>query len=113
MKGETVTVSVRTQNGVDAGNNPIWEWADEDVENVLVGPPNGSNGPDSNRPDGVSVDLNLYFPRSWQFRSLRGAKVFVRDDPTPFFVVGDPMPVDGGMQPTAWNLVVPVSHTEG
>lgn len=113
MKGETVTVSTRTQTGVDDGNNPTWEWADETVENVLVGPPSGSNGPDSSRPDGITVDLNLYFPRSWVFHSLRGAKVLIRGNPVPYYVVGDPLPVDGGMTPTQWNLTVPVSHTEG
>lgn len=113
MKGETVILIRRIQDGLDEGNNPIYKNVTEEVSNVLVGPPNGENSNDSNRPDGVTVDATLYFPRSFQGGSVRGAKVRIRDDPAAFKVVGNPFPVDGGMTPTDWNMAVEVTRSQG
>ena len=51
------------------------------------------------------------FPRSYEFRSLRGAGV--RIDGHEYKVIGDPRPLGGGMKPTAWNLTVEVTDAEG
>lgn len=111
MRGETVTVIRRVEAGVDEGNDPVYEDVPEDVGNVLVGPASGSNSGDSTRPDGVQVDATLYFPRSYPGGSVRGCDVLVRGDL--YHVVGDPFPVDGGMAPTAWNMAVDVTRSEG
>lgn len=111
MKGETITVMRRTQTGLDEGNNPVYEDVAEEVPNVLVGAPNGDNAGDSNRPDGIRIDANLYFPRDYKGDALRGQTIVVRGHP--YKVVGDPFPVDGGMTPTEWNMTVPVTRSDG
>ena len=110
MRGEQVTVITREQAGVDAGNNPVWETARLDVDNVLVGPPNGTNAA-GQRPDGQTVSATLYFPRTYAGPELRNLDIEVRG--RKYHVVGDPMPVDGGMKPTAWNMAVDVQRSEG
>ena len=111
MRGETVIIKRRKQTGVDAGNNPVWEPAEESVDNVMVQSPNGSNASDSTRPDGITVDLTLQFPRTYAGGSLRGQTIAVRG--IDYRVVGDPIPLDGGMTPTQWNMTVNVTRSEG
>ena len=38
IKGITVTLILKIQSGTDAFNRPIYEYIEEDVENVLVAP---------------------------------------------------------------------------
>ncbi|MCH9275673.1 hypothetical protein JS533_005215 [Bifidobacterium amazonense] len=111
MRGETIIVVRRVQVGVDEGNNPVYETEQETVANVLVGSPNGENAADSNRPDGIQIDADLYFPRSYTGVPLRGQSVIVKG--RKYRVVGDPFPVDGGMTPTDWNMTVPVTRSDG
>lgn len=112
MRGERVTVTWLTPTGrVDGGNSPILESESETIDDVLVKPGADSNATDSTRPDGITVALTLAFPRSWTYRSLRGARVTVRG--TDYEVVGDPIPVLGGMTPTRWNLLVELTDTRG
>lgn len=110
MRGEQVTVIAREKTGVDAGNNPVWKPVRIPVDNVLVGPPSGANAGDT-RPDGQTVSATLCFPRSYAGPALRNLDIEVRG--AVFHVVGAPMPVDGGMKPTAWNLAVDVTRSEG
>lgn len=111
MRGETIIVERRVKTGVDEGNNPIYETELEQVSNVLVGPPNGKNATDSNRPDGVQIDADLYFPRRYAGAPLQGQSIIVRE--RRYRVVGDPLPIDGGMTPTDWNMTVPVTRSDG
>lgn len=116
MKGETVTVLFPVFNGVDALNNPIEaEPKEEQVENVLVSPGSGAsanaNADSELQPYGIEVSRICYFPRSWTYKSLRGAKIRIRG--REYSVLGDPEPLDGGMSPTAWNLEVDVTDKEG
>lgn len=111
MKGETVTVLRRVQTCLDEGNNPVYETKPETVSNVLVGAPNGENPGDSNRPNSIRIDANLYFPRDYKGDALRGQTIVVRGHE--YKVVGDPFPVDGGMTPTEWNMTVPVTRSDG
>lgn len=112
MRGETVKVARYTPTGeADPGGSPVTKVDIESVGNVLVSPGAMSNATDSLRPDGVTVAFTCLFPRSYEFRSLRGAGV--RIDGHEYKVIGDPRPLDGGMKPTAWNLTVEVTDTEG
>lgn len=113
MRGETVTVIRHTTTGVDEYGNPVHGKTVEDVANVLVQPPSMSEPSDVDRPDGIRVDATLLFPRTYEGGSLRGCGILIRDEPTPYRVIGDPMPVDGGMTPTDWNMSVPVTRGEG
>ena len=113
MSGETVTGIRHTTTGVDECGNPVHGETVEDVANVLVQPPSMSEPSDVDRPDGIRVDATLLFPRTYEGGSLRGCGILIRDEPTPYRVIGDPMPVDGGMTPTDWNMSVPVTRGEG
>ena len=113
MRGETVTVIRHTTTGTDEYGNPVHGKTVEDVANVLVQPPSMSEPSDVDRPDGIRVDATLLFPRTYEGGSLRGCGILIRDEPTPYRVIGDPMPVDGGMTPTDWNMNVPVTRGEG
>lgn len=112
MRGETVKVLRYTPTGEnDPAGSPVTKVDIESVGNVLVSPGAMSNATDSLRPDGVTVAFTCLFPRSYEFRSLRGAGV--RIDGHEYKVIGDPRPLGGGMKPTAWNLTVEVTDTEG
>lgn len=112
MRGETVKVVRYTPTGeTDTGGSPVTKVDIESVGNVLVSPGAMSNATDSLRPDGVTVAFTCLFPRSYEFRSLRGAGV--RIDGHEYKVIGDPRPLGGGMKPTAWNLTVEVTDTKG
>ena len=102
MRGETVKVVRYTPTGeTDPGGSPVTKV---DIESV-------SNATDSIRPDGVTVAFTCLFPRSYAYRSLRGASVRINSHD--YEVIGDPRPLGGGMKPTAWNLTVEVTDAEG
>ena len=112
ITGETITLTTRSRNGVDEGNNPVWQDDEpEQVGNVLIAPGDQSNAAGSIRPDGIQIAYTLYFPRSWPYRSLRGASI--RIDQADYRVVGDPRPYRAGISPTRWNLVVQVQGGDG
>lgn len=112
MRGETVKVLRYTPTGeTDPAGSPVTKVDIESVGNVLVSPGAMSNATDSLRPDGVTVAFTCLFPRSYAYRSLRGA--MVRIDSHDYKVIGDPRPLDGGMKSTAWNLKVEVTDTDG
>lgn len=114
MRGEDITLLRRIRSGVDEGNNPVYEWERETVGNVLVDSPATENGDDSNRPDGIRVDAVFRFPRDYTGGPLDGCKIIIRGDEThPYHVVGHPIPLDGGMKPTAWNMSVEATYSEG
>lgn len=112
MRGETVKVMRYTPTGeTDPGGSPVTKVDIESVDNVLVSPGAMSNATNSIRPDGVTVAFTCLFPRSYAYRSLRGASVRINSHD--YEVIGDPRPLDGGMKPTAWNLTVEVTDAEG
>lgn len=110
VRGENVTVIRYVETGKDVGNNPIFDDIREKVGNVLVGPPDTADA-GGERPNGITVDLNLSFPRDYTGEPLRGCDIIVRG--CKYKVVGDPQPVDGGLTPTAWNMSVKVFRSEG
>ena len=111
MRGETVTILRVEQEGVDAWNNPITRPVEELVEDVLVQNPTGADITDTDRPHGIRVDLVLQFPRAYTGGSLRDALIRVRG--VKYRVIGDPIPLDGGMTPTRWNMSVNVTRSDG
>lgn len=112
MRGETIAVIRQVDSGeTDPSGAPVTTTEVETVDNVLVSPGSMSNAADSLRPEGVTVAFTCLFPRSYEFRSLRGARV--RIDGHEYKVLGDPRPLDGGMKPTAWNMSVELTDSEG
>lgn len=110
MVGETVTVRTRKQTGVDRYNNAVWADVDETVGNVLVSPGATTDALESTRPDGVTIDYTLYFPKSYT-GTLDHGQVCVRGEW--LYVVGAPRPYDLVNCPTSWCMVVEVTRTNG
>ena len=112
MRGETITITRQQSTGDhDPSGAPIVEQITETVDNVLVAPGTQDNLTDAGHPTGIDTALTLYFPRTWEYSSLRGALITVRGHQ--WKVEGDPMPIDGNITPTQWNLVVTVTDTRG
>lgn len=112
MHGTTVTIISRTQSGIDPGGDPIWTPSEEHVDDVLVQDGTQANSTASTSPDGISVDRTIHMPRSWSYRSLRGCRVRLPDG-VEYTVIGDPLPYDGGLTPTRWNLTVQLHDERG
>ena len=112
MKGVAVTIITRTRNGTDHGGDPIWAETEERVDDVLIQNGTQTSGTDSTRPDGISAERTIHMPRSWRYHSLRGCRVRLPDG-IEYCVVGDPIPYDGGLTPTRWNLTVGLSDERG
>lgn len=112
IRGTTVTIIGRTQPGIDPGGDPICTPSEEQVDDVLVQDGAQANSTASTSPDGISVDRTIHMPRSWSYRSLRGCRVRLPDD-VEYTVIGDPLPYDGGLTPTRWNLTVQLHKERG
>lgn len=111
MIGETIVVHSREIVGTDAGNNPILEWVDTKVTNVIVAPGSRSDVDASNRPDGVKVAWELHFPKTFT-RELRGCEVTIRGEHRGR-VIGDPHPYTLANTPGRWWMPVEVEDVEG
>lgn len=111
MRGETITLITRTPDGVDEGNDPIWRTHEETIEDVLIEDGTQANATDSTRPYGASIDRTIHLPRTWPYKSLRGATV--RIDGIEYTVLGDPRPYTGGLTPTRWNLTADLHDERG
>jgi len=109
--GEQVIVSRRVQTGTDAFNQPIYDWQDETVDDVLVAPGPRADLSDAERPDGDRVAWNLHFPKPYA-QGLRNAKVSVRGGEA-CEVVGDPQPYTLENTPTRWWLPVELWRADG
>lgn len=113
IQGETITLVSRVANGVDEGGDTVWKTVTETVDNVVVVPGVQANSAEANRPDGVQVAFTLYFPRSFDYRSLRGCMVRLPDMPDDYKVIGDPRPYRAGIEPTRWNMTVELQGGNG
>ena len=102
MIGEQVVVSRRVQVGTDDLFEPVYEWQDETVDDVLVAPGPLADASDPQRPDGVRVVWQLHFPKGYP-ATLRGARVSVRGG-APLDVAGDPQPYTEANTPTRWSM---------
>lgn len=111
IHGESVIVERRQEVGRDPGNNPIFEWVAEPVNDVLVAPGPRADVEESNRPDGVEVRFNLHFPKGYP-ATLRGARISVRGLP-PFDVIGDPQHFTEANTPGRWSMPVEIGRTDG
>lgn len=111
LKGEQVVV-LRPSKTAGSGkyNAQTVKWEDEPVDGVLLGTATPADVQDSTLPNAVSIDLTAYFPRGYS-QSLRGCRIRARD--RVWQVVGDPIPFDGGITPTRWNLAVNLHRTDG
>lgn len=112
IKGVAVTVSSPLSASTDRFGNPVITWTDTTVDNVLVSP-GATSDLEAARPDGVTVDYTLHFPRSF-VGSLEGCKVTLPDPwAGTYYVVGAPGEYINANTPTAWNRPVEVTAAHG
>lgn len=109
--GESVVVQRRTETGRDPGNNPIWRWVPETVDDVIVAPGPRNDVTDSTRPDGVEVKYTLHFPKGYP-ETLAHARISVRGG-SPLVVIGDPTHYTGSNTPGLWSMPVEVGAVRG
>ena len=115
ISGEPVTVLSPVGAGEDEYGQPVREWLEAQVDDVLVcGPSTEDIGSglrtDSGRPDGDAVSLTLHFPKAFA-ASLRGCRVALRGKT--FDVLGDPVALTDANVPGMWDRAVPVRLVEG
>lgn len=63
MRGIPVTLHVKTQNGVDGFNSPVYTESLETVQNVLVGEPSSTDITDSISLYGKRIEYMLGIPK--------------------------------------------------
>lgn len=112
ITGESVIVETHTAIGHDTHNEPIYEWVQQSVENVLVAPGPRTDIPDVARPEGVVVAYNLHFPKTFD-GELEGGRIRLRDEPEPLLVIGAPRPYTLENTPTDWWMPVEVRRADG
>lgn len=106
----TVTVYRQVATGTeDHLGNPVMVDAEpEKVDGCLVHP--GSTE-DTDRPDGLTVDLTVHFPKSYT-GSLRGCELGIPGWGR-YRVVGDPKPFMPRNTPGTWNRPVTCEACDG
>lgn len=105
---ETVTV-ISPSTDLDDLGEPISTTLTVTEVQVIV-QPGSTESLDETRPEGVSVEYTLHFPKTWT-APLRGCFCLVRGDR--FAVIGDPKPYTPANTPGGYNLTVEVTRTDG
>lgn len=109
LHGIPVTLTIRTQTGVNAFNEPIYEEAPEVVENVLVGEPSTQEIFDTMNLYGKELRYTLGIPKGdthdWMNTTVEffGAK---------FRTIGAPTMGIEDLIPLEWNKKVKVVRYE-
>lgn len=120
MMGERVAVLRRAEAGRDAMGEPVYTWSAETVDGCLVRPLAGSDMEDPVRPDGITAEYSIAFPKAYtaSMAPLAHARVAL---------VGrgmDPSDADAALIvsgypdvthpcPTAWDVVAKVGRAHG
>ena len=93
-------------------SGPVGTTGTEVVDNVLISP-GATNDLEAARPEGVTVDLTLHFPKTFN-KSLEDCKIEL---PAPYAgvykVVGNPKPYMIQNTPTNWYMPVEVVAAHG
>lgn len=108
IAAETVTVFSPSTELDDLGE-PISTTLTVAEVQVIV-QPGSTESLDETRPEGVSVEYTLHFPKTWT-APLRGCFCLVRGER--FAVIGDPKPYTPANTPGGYNLTVEVTRTDG
>lgn len=110
LKGETVSVYYPTAGAPDSFGGQEGGFSEAvEVENVLFAPVSTADM-EASRPDGLTVDVKFYFPKSYSGESLRGAKIGLGDET--YSVIGNPQ-VYPALCPTSWNMVAEGVRDDG
>ena len=113
IRGVEVTVMRPHVEGTDRFNNHVYGMTGgESVGNVLVSP-GATADLEASRPEGVTVDFTLHFPKGYD-ADLEGCDVVL---PAPWsctcHVVGNPTPYIDVDTPTPWHMPVEVEVAHG
>lgn len=112
IKGVTVTVRRPSTSGTDRFGSPVKTLTTETVNNVLVSP-GATADLEAARPEGVTVDLSLHFPKTYN-EPLEGCEVVL---PAPwsgtYAVIGAPTSYIDANTPTPWHMPVEVVAAHG
>lgn len=112
LVGETVIVQRRVKTGENTHGQPIYDWVEELVDDVLVAPGPRTDLVEAGRPDGTNVAWSLYWPKTYT-ASLRGTRVLLQHDDKPCAIIGDPRPYPDVATPTRWNRPSEASRVDG
>lgn len=112
MRGEMVTVEIKTETGRDRYNSPEYSTEQQEVDNVLVAPGDVDQASQPlKRPEGIEVQYTLFFPKSYDGPMLERQRILVRGKWLK--VIGYPDRYDDINCPTEWNMTVKVSDYDG
>ena len=113
IKGGTVSVKPRLRDSRDSFGNYVEAWDKAvTVSNVVIAP-GKCDALDATRPEGVTVALNLHFPKSFS-GVLRDALVVLDGKwAGTYRVVGDPKPYMDANTPNDWDMPVEVEAVDG
>lgn len=111
--GESITVRTPVMGAKDRFGNRTVTYTEQTVNDVLIAP-GATQDMEAARPQGVTVALTLYFPKTFT-DSLRGCIVQlpVPWNRTDYRVIGDPQPYMDVNTPTRWNRQVEVERGDG
>jgi len=131
IRGTSVTVRRRTMTSRDEMGEPVFSVTSETVDNVLITPSSTDEIDETNRAFGVTCELTLHFPKSYE-ASLEGCEVVLFPPygdaehaatstttttgpgaEHPYRVIGDPQPYMAANTPTPWNRAARVARADG
>ncbi|MBO5569212.1 MAG: hypothetical protein J6A79_09835 [Clostridia bacterium] len=112
LRGITVTLWERTENGVDAFNHPRYDETPVTVKNVLVTPAGETGSELLDATDLVSreADYTLAIPKGDAHRWETGCRVEFFGDS--FRIIGKPTKGIEALIPLSWNMKVRVQRIE-
>jgi len=97
----------------DRLGNPVRGFDDGTAVDGLLVAPGSTEDLEASRPDGVTVDLTVHFPKTWT-ASLRGCEIELQAPYAGRYrVIGDPHPYMDGNTPTTWHMPVEVVRADG
>lgn len=109
IKGTTIILLNKVQTGMDAFRNPVYEFAEEEVENVLIAPASSTEIIDTLNLTGKKIVYNLAIPKGdthiWE-------NSFVKFFDAVWRVVNIPEQGMVDMIPLEWNKKVQVERYE-
>jgi hypothetical protein len=109
MRGITVTLHNRVQNGTDAFNRPIYEESTTTVDNVLIGEPNTEDIVNEMNLSGKRLAYTLAIPKGDDHEWKDAVVEFFGER---FRTFGAPTQGIDHLIPLQWNMKVKVERYE-
>lgn len=109
LRGEAVTV-IRPTVTYDERKDPVTEWAEESLDNVLFDSPTTADVAGAMREFGVRCDYKLHIPKTYD-KSLRDCLIRRERDGRVWKVAGDPQPL--AWSPLDWDREALVGWVDG